>query len=244
MGFRRLKYVINTCAAVVAFLFLADANAMDPNLAAIDVLKANPDAMSAVKLSRGNGAIFCTLASSGKMFADNDRIAVLSSPDFRAWHGRGNATKFTEIHADLKQLLFSMQNGRCNVAVESASNIVSIAEELKREGMLFVVLPFPLRSAQLADLYANSLGFSSNSDLLLAEHMMANNDELQSFYKLGITSKSAYDDAVVRMQSQGYSLDRRDIMAFLKDEAEGMRRNLSAAGIRDERNASASVSMP
>lgn len=240
----QFKRVVTSCTATVAFLFFTDAVAMDANLAALDALRASPDVMSAVKLTRGNGAIFCTLASNGKMFADNDRIAVLSSPDFRTWHGRGNVTRFTEIHTDLQKLLFSMQNGRCNVAVESGANVISIAEELKRQGMLFIVLPFQMHPAQLADLYANSLGFSSSTDLLLAEHMMANNDELQSFYKLGITSKSAYDDAVVRMQSQGYSQDRRDVMAFLKDESEGTRRNLSAAAIRNERNASVVIPVP
>jgi hypothetical protein len=241
MTFRHIKHALASVAALVAFLAFGSAAAMDLNAAAIDVLKADPDVMSAVKLPRGNGKIFCTLGKDvqGAMVADNDRTAVLSSPEFRAWHGRGNVTTYAEVRAGINELLLSMQNGRCNVAVESASNIIALSGELKREGMIFLILPSPIRSAQLAELYAKSLGFSSNADLLLATHMMANNEELKSYYKLGITSKAAYDDAVARMRLQAYSQNTLDLMGFLKDEAEGALRNVSAVDVRDERKSSA-----
>lgn len=245
MIFGQIKYAVTSCTAIGFFLLSSSAIAIDPNAEAREALKARPDAIGALKLTRGNGPIFCTLGRNvdGQMSADKDRTAVLYFPEFNAWHGRGKATRYAEVGTHLKDIVASMENGRCNVAVESASNIIALAEELKRLGTVFRLFPSPLSPAQLADVYANSLGFGSNADLLLATHMRANNDELQSFYKLGITSKSAYDDAIARMRSQGYGQEPARLQDFLRDEAEGARRNLPAIEIRDERRSSASFRM-
>lgn len=234
---RDIKCAITSSAAILAFLSLGSAVAAGPDPAAIAALKAAPDAMSAVKLSRGNGAIFCTLGKNdnGKITVDVDRAAVLYAPEFRAWHGRGEVTQYAEAYSNIGGILASMQRGICNLAVESAPNMLALLAELEQDGMRVSILPSPLRPAQLANAYANSLGFASNDDLQLATHMKANNTELQAYFKLGITSKAAYDDAVARMLASGYSRNPLDLPYFLKDEAEGTRRNLSASMIREER---------
>jgi hypothetical protein len=238
MSFHRIRRAFAQGAVMATLLSSGAAIAADLNAAALDALRAAPDAMGAVRLTRGNGAIFCTLGKEveEKMVADNARTAVLYSPEFRVWHDRGKVTSYAEVRTHVGELLASMKNGRCNVAVENAANILALADQLRQEGMIFLVFPSPILPAQIADLYANSLGFASNKDLLLAEHMRVNNEELQSYYKTGITSAAAYDDAVARMRSQDYSKDPRELPAFLKDEEEGTRRNLPAAAIREERN--------
>lgn len=235
MSFRQLSRAFVCGALLVVSASLQGAIAADPNAEAVEALShADAESLSAIRMARGNGAIFCTLGDEN-MVVDWTRTAVLHSREFRAWHDRGNVLRYAEVRTNLDALLFSMKNGRCNVAVERPSNIMTLAAGLKQEGMIFQVLPSPIGPAQIAELYANSLGFASNKDLQLAVHMRVNNEELQSYYKIGITSATAYDEAIARMQSQGYSQDRAELRAFLRDEAEGERRNLSAAAIREER---------
>lgn len=228
---------------VVLLASLCAAHAADETRAPdIERLAASPDAMSAVMLVRGNGLSFCTLGSNvnGKFIADNDRIAALHAPQFRAWHGKGNVTAYTSLHPGLGPLYDAMLAGTCNVVVESAANIATLLDEIDTDGLIVSVLPSPLRAGELADAYAVSLGFKDNAELLLASHMLASHDELQTYYKLGVTTRQAYDDALARMQAEGYSRDPLQLLSFLKDEAEGMRRNLSATDIRTERLASPS----
>lgn len=229
-------------AAILAILSLTSAVASAASPAIVEALKANPDAMSAVMSARTNGSTFCTLGSQadGTAFADNDRIAMLYAPAFRAWHGRGEVTKYTVLGSSIKGLYGSLQDGACNVIVETAPNILAILDEVDIDGLLVLVLPTPLKPAELAEAYARSLGYTSHAELLLAGHMMANSEELQVYYKLGITSEAAYDEALARMRSEEYSQDPLQLLAFLKDEAEGARRNLPAATIREERKSSGS----
>jgi hypothetical protein len=214
---------------------------IDPVQAALEELKASPGAMSAVRLLRGNGAPFCTIGTEvdRNIFVDNDRAAVMYSPEFRVWHGRGNVTRYTEVRSNARELFVAMMTTRCQIVVESAANIVAIVNELDQEGMAFSILPSPLQPAQLAEAFAASLGFGSHADLMLAAHMMASNEELQAYFRFGVRSTADYDDAFARMQSQGYSQDRLQLLAFLADEAEGARRNLAPSAIRDERHAQA-----
>lgn len=235
MSFRQSLRAAVSGALALACLSSAAAPSADPNSVALAALSGQPDSISAIRLARGNGGIFCTLGDENQV-VDNSRIAVLSSPEFRAWHDRGNVTKYAEVRTKVADLLYSMKNGRCSVAVENASNIIALAAELKREGMIFQVLPSAITPAQITELYARSLGFAGDKELLLAEHMGVNKQELLAYYKIGINSEATYDAAVARMRAQGYSDARADLMAFLKDEAEGEIRNLPATAIRDERN--------
>ncbi|WP_420476912.1 hypothetical protein [Noviherbaspirillum sp. ST9] len=203
----------------------------------LDVLKANPEAMSAVRLFVGNGAPFCTIGAEADKttFADNDRIAVLYSPAFRAWHGRGAVTRYTEVKASVPALFQAMKTVRCQIVVEKAKNIVALVNLLDQDEMRYSILPAPLGPEELAEAFAASLGFASHADLVLAGHMMASNEELRVYARFGIKTAAAYDEALARMQSQGYSQDKLDMLAFLADEAEGNRRNLTPAAIREER---------
>ncbi|HEY0848251.1 MAG TPA: hypothetical protein VGE12_22980 [Noviherbaspirillum sp.] len=235
-----LRSALASAAIFLASLFAGHAAASGFHVEAVEALKAHPDAMSAVMLVRGNGTSFCTLGSyvDGNAFADNDRIAVLYAPAFRAWHGKGDTTRYTLVRGSLDALLGAMQGGICNVIVESAPNMIRLLDEMDQEGMIVSVLPSPLKPAEIADAYAMSLGFNSHAELLLASHLMASHEELQEYLGLGVTSKAAYDEAIARMQSAGYSRDPLQLLSFLKDEAEGMRRNLPATDIREERNTS------
>lgn len=208
-------------------------------LLTVNAAASEADGMSAVMLTRGNGATICTIGTSieGKVVVDNDRTAVLHAPSFQAWHGRGNVTKYAEVRRDVGGLFEAMQLGRCTIVVESTSRIAALTHELEEDGMIFSSLPTPLRGTQLADAYAYSLGFESDEELQLAAYMLATREELQTFFRLGIRTRSAYDDAVLRMREQGYDQDPLQLLVFLKDEAEGLRRNLTAAAIREERTA-------
>ena len=227
MTFCHFRHAAISGAAVLALLLSGNAAA------------GGPDGMSAVMLARGNGATICTIGTSidGKVFVDNERTAVLYAPSFQAWHDRGNVTKFAEVRRDVGGLFEAMQLGRCTIVVESTSNIAALTEELEQDGMIFTSLPSPLRGAQLADAYAYSLGFDNDEELQLAAYMLASREELHTYFRLGVRTKSAYDEAVVRMREQGYGQEPLQLLVFLKDEAEGLRRNLTAAAIREERTA-------
>lgn len=227
------------CFALPALLCTTNLAAADQRAASLNDLKANPGAMSAVMLVRGNGLSLCTLGANvnGKFIADNDRIAMLHAPEFRAWHGKGNVTEYTLLRPNLGVLYDSMQGGTCNIVVESAPNIAALLNEIEQDGLIVSILPAPLQPAQLADAYAIFLGFKDNAELLLASHMLASHEELQAYYKLGVDSKEAYDEALSRMRAEGYSRDPLELLVFLKDEAEGLRRNLPASVIREERTA-------
>lgn len=234
---------INLLKSAVAFalsVFCAGAaSANDPVQSALEVLKANPDAMSAVRLLRGNGAPFCTIGKEvdKTLFVDNDRTSVLYVPEFRTWHGRGAVTKYTEVRSSAKELVEAMRTSRCQVVVESARNITAIVNALEQDEMRFSILPAPVGRVELAEAYAASLGFASHTELLLAAHMLANSEELRSYFRFGIHTTAAYDEALTRMKSQDYSQDPLQLLAFLSDEAEGLRRNLTPATIREERQA-------
>ena len=215
----------------------APASTAGPVELALEALKANPDSLSAVRLLRGNGAPFCTTGTEvdRTISVDNDRAAVLYAPSFRQWHGRGAVTRYTEVRSNVKELFVAMKTSRCQIVVESARNIVALVSALDQEEMSYSILPEPLGRDELAEAFALSLGFASHADLVLAGHMMANSEELRSYYRFGIKSAAAYDEALARMQSQGYSQDRSHLLTFLADEAEGARRNLLPSTIRDER---------
>lgn len=232
-----MKSIVGTLTAGISILCAGGAFAADPVEAALDALKTKPNSMSAVRLLRGNGAPFCTIGKETDkvIFVDNDRTAVLYSPEFRQWHGRGAVTKYTEVRGNVKELFAAMVASRCQVVVESAANVVALVQALERDEMTFSILPLPLQPSQLAEAFAASLGFANHSDLLLAGHMMANSEELQVYFRLGVRSTAAYDEALARMQSQGYSEDRLHLLSYLADEAEGNRRNLPPAVIRAER---------
>jgi hypothetical protein len=195
--------------------------------------------MSAIMFNWGNGTPFCTTGShvDGQPVVDNSRTAVLFSREFRDWHGRGPVTSYAEVHRNIASLLASLQAGKCLVVVESVANIAALTRELEQDGALFSTLPSPLGAAQLADAYAVSLGFADNAELLLAAYMRAGKEDLQDYYRLGIAGKPAYDEALARMRAEGYGENPLQLLAFLKDEAEGARRNLPATAIRDERKA-------
>lgn len=210
---------------------------------ALDILKSNPGSMSAVRLLIGNGAPFCTTGSQVDkiIFVDNDRTSVLYSPTFRAWHGRGAVTRYTEVRSSVKELFLAMKTSRCQIVVEKAENVVALVNALDQEEMGYSILPMPLGQEELAEGFAASLGFASHAELVLAGHMMANSEELRTYARFGIKTAAAYDEALARMQSQGYSHDKLHLLAFLADEAEGNRRNLAPAAIRDERMAKAAA---
>lgn len=226
-------------AAAISILFSGAPALAGPVEQALDILKTNPDSMSAVRLLVGNGAPFCTTGSEvdKTIFVDNDRTAILYSPEFRAWHGRGAVTRYTEVRSSVKELFQAMKTSRCQIVVEKAQNIVALVNALDQEEMSYSILPMPLGREALAEAFAASLGFASHAELVLAGHMMANSDELRMYARFGIKSTAAYDDALARMQSQGYSQDKLQLLAFLADEAEGNRRNLAPATIREERMA-------
>lgn len=195
--------------------------------------------MSAVRLLIGNGAPFCTIGSEVDkvIFVDNDRTSVLYSPAFRAWHGRGAVTRYAEARSSTKELFQAMKASRCQIVVEKAQNIVALVNALDQDEMSYSILPVPLGREELAEAFAASLGFASHAELVLAGHMMANSEELRAYSRFGIKTAAAYDEALARMQSQGYSQDKLQLLAFLADEAEGNRRNLAPAVIREERMA-------
>jgi hypothetical protein len=205
---------------------------------AIAKLNANPDAFSAVRLLLGNGSPFCTIgAEIDKVVVDNDRNSVLYSPEFRTWHGRGEVTRYTSVRSNVKELFQAMKMTHCQVVVETARNIAWLVNALEQDEMRYAVLPVPLSREDLKDAYAVSLGYANHADLVLAAHMRATNEELRTYSRFGIKTAAAYDEALARMLAQGYSQNRLHLLVFLADEAEGNRRNLPPAAIREERMA-------
>ncbi|HYC43392.1 MAG TPA: hypothetical protein VEB70_10445 [Noviherbaspirillum sp.] len=224
-------------AAAISILFPGLSAAATPAEEAIARLNASPDAFSAVRLLLGNGSPFCTIGREIDKTAivDNDRNSVLYSPVFRAWHGRGEVTRYTEVRSNVKELFQAMKRTHCQIVVEKARNIAWLVDALEQDEMRYAILPVPLTQEDLRDAYAASLGYANHEELVLAGHMRATNDELHTYFRFGIKTSAAYDEALARMQAQEYSQDRLQLLAFLADEAEGNRRNLPPATIREER---------
>lgn len=199
-------------------------------------LRAHPGAFGALRVNGQSASRTCTTGSeaNGRAAADASRQGMLHTGPFRAWSGT-KADRYDEVFPDLPSLFSALSSKRCQVVVESAANLVKLADAFQRDKADFVLMDATLDAGQLREPYARSRGFDNTQDLALAEKFEIGPGRLKEYRAAGIHTEADYVGALSRMEQSGYRGSKLSLLAFISDEKAAATRQIPVAQYQSER---------
>lgn len=158
--------------------------------------------------------------------------------DFSAFAGIPQGKGFDEVFENADLLFAAIQKGRCQAVVTDGATAATLSSALTRDGLFHEAHEIRARDALIDVLWAQQ-GFSSRAGFDFARSVTPrlDADDVRYLDRYGVRDASAFNAAMSRMRTSGYSSQNTAsaLLAFLDDEKIGAGSGKSAVAVQQAR---------